>query len=172
MSYHFRPVLTYFDPRGTTLSYFLGSSRTEKDRLATRLCGRADRHYGPDRYQNRSGMGTTIARTRKDGSKAFVAQIVIKKAGAIVHREAETFDGKQAANAWIVKREAELKRPGGLEQKEDPSIAAVINRYARSPETPSSARRPRFSRRSKIVPSVRSNAATSQATDWYHSRVS
>ncbi len=68
-------------------------------------------------------MGTIIGRTRKDGSKAFVAQIVIKKAGAIVHREAETFDRKQAANAWIVKREAELKSPGGLERKEDPSTA-------------------------------------------------
>ena len=66
-------------------------------------------------------MGTIIGRTRKDGSKAFTAQIVIKKGGVIVHREAETFDRRQAANAWVVKREAELKRPGGLEQKEDPS---------------------------------------------------
>ena len=74
-------------------------------------------------------MGTIIGRTRKDGSKAFVAQIVIKKGGAIVHREAETFDRKQAANAWIVKREAELKRPGGLDHKEDPTLAAVIDRY-------------------------------------------
>ena len=74
-------------------------------------------------------MGTIIGRTRKDGSKAFTAQIVIKKTGKIVHREAETFDRKQAANAWIVKREAELKRPGGLEQKEDPTLAAVIDRY-------------------------------------------
>jgi integrase len=74
-------------------------------------------------------MGTIIGRTRKDGSKAFTAQIVIKKGGAIVHREAETFDRKQAANAWIVKREAELKRPGGLEQKEDPTLSAVIDRY-------------------------------------------
>ena len=52
-----------------------------------------------------------------------------KKGGAIVHREAETFDRKQAANAWIVKREPELKRPGGPEQKEDPTLAAVIDRY-------------------------------------------
>ena len=74
-------------------------------------------------------MGTIIGRTRKDGSKAFVAQIVIKKAGAIVHREAKTFDRKQAANAWVVKREAELKRPGGLDHKEDPTLAAVIDRY-------------------------------------------
>jgi hypothetical protein len=44
-------------------------------------------------------MGTIIGRTRKDGSKAFTAQIVIKKGGVIVHREAQTFDRKQAANA-------------------------------------------------------------------------
>jgi hypothetical protein len=46
-------------------------------------------------------MGTIIGRSRKDGSKAFTAQIVIKKDGVIVHREAETFDRKPAANAWI-----------------------------------------------------------------------
>jgi hypothetical protein len=73
-------------------------------------------------------MGTIIGRSRKDGSKAFTAQIVIKKDG-VVHREAQTFDRKPAANAWIVKREAELKRPGGLERKEDPTLAAVIDRY-------------------------------------------
>ena len=74
-------------------------------------------------------MGTIIERTRKDGSKAFTAQIVIKKNRKIVHREAETFDRKQAANAWIVKREAEPKAPGGLERKEVPTLAAVIDRY-------------------------------------------
>ena len=66
-------------------------------------------------------MGTIIGRTRKDGSKAFTAQIVIKKGGAIVHREAETFDRKQAANAWIVKREAELKsQVGSSKRRPDP----------------------------------------------------
>jgi integrase len=74
-------------------------------------------------------MGTIIGRTRKDGSKAYTAQIVIKRGGVIVHREAETFDRKQAANAWIVKREDELKRPGGLERKENPPLSAVIDRY-------------------------------------------
>ena len=81
-------------------------------------------------------MGTIIGRTRKDGSKAFTAQIVIKKGGVIVHREAETFDRKQAANAWIVKREAELKRPDGLERKEDPTLAVVIDRYINRVEKP------------------------------------
>src|SRR5689334_22286685 len=74
-------------------------------------------------------MGSIIERSRQDGSKGFTAQIVIKKGGAIVHREAQTFDRKQAANARVVKLEAELKRPGGLEQKEDPTLAAVIDRY-------------------------------------------
>src|SRR5207248_409096 len=77
----------------------------------------------------RQTMGTIIGRTRKDGSKAFAAQIVVKKAGAIVHREAQTFDRKQAATAWVVKREAELKAPGGLERREDPPLSAVIDRY-------------------------------------------
>ena len=44
-------------------------------------------------------MGTIIGRSRKDGSKAFTAQIVIKKDGVIVHREAQTFVRKPAANA-------------------------------------------------------------------------
>jgi integrase len=74
-------------------------------------------------------MGTIIVRTRKDDSTAYTAQIVIKQGGKIVHREAQTFDRKQAANAWIVKREAELKSPGGLEKKENPPLSAVIDRY-------------------------------------------
>jgi hypothetical protein len=74
-------------------------------------------------------MGTIVERARKDGSKAFVAQIVIKKGGTIVHREAESFDRRQAANAWIVKREDDLKKPGGLERKEDPILSAVIDRF-------------------------------------------
>jgi integrase len=81
-------------------------------------------------------MGTIVGRTRKDGSKAFVAQIVIKKGGVILHREAETFDRKQAANAWIAKREAELKSPGGLEKKEDPLLAAVIDLYIEESKAP------------------------------------
>jgi integrase len=60
---------------------------------------------------------------------AYTAHIVIKKGGVIAHRESETFDRKQAANAWAVKREAELKSPGGLDRKEDPTLSAVIDRY-------------------------------------------
>ena len=45
-------------------------------------------------------MGTIVERRRKDGSKAFTAQIVLKKGGKIVRREAETFDRRRAADAW------------------------------------------------------------------------
>jgi integrase len=132
MSYHFGPILTYFPLRGTTLSYFSGSSRTAKTDSVNRLCNRTNsvnRLRAVRQKRNWYDMGTIIGRTRKDGSKAFVAQIIIKKAGAIIHREAQTFDRKPAANAWIVKREAELKGPGGLERKEDPTLSAVIDRY-------------------------------------------
>ncbi len=139
MSYHFQSILTPFSRFWYDIvvlfrfqSYRDAAYRTDLlGRLgAVRLGGtvslirlRAVRQDGHD-----------IGRTRKDGSRAFVAQIVIKKGGTIVHREAETFDRKQAANAWIVKREAELKRPGGLDHKEDPTLAAVIDRYIAEPK--------------------------------------
>src|SRR5580704_6385196 len=81
-------------------------------------------------------MGTIIGRTRKDGSKAFTAQIVIKHGGVIAHREAQTFDRKQAANAWVVKREAELKSPGGLGIIENTTLASVIDRYIEESKDP------------------------------------
>ena len=68
-------------------------------------------------------MGSIIERPRKDGSKAFTAQIVIKTAGKIVHREAETFDRKQAANAWVVKRERPLRAR--------PRLTTMLLRHAR-----------------------------------------
>jgi len=125
--------LTYFRIRGTTASYFCSFS------VVPQLADRTDSVRKYDKYdKNQIGakMGTIIGRTRKDGSKAFTAQIVIKKGGVIVHREAETFDRKQAANAWIVKREAELKRPDGLERKEDPTLAVVIDRYIKESRNP------------------------------------
>lgn len=49
------------------------------------------------------------------------ARIGIKQGVNIVRREAETFHRKQAANAWMVKREAERKSPSGLDRKKDAS---------------------------------------------------
>ena len=80
--------------------------------------------------------GHDYNRTRKNGSKSFTTQIVIKAGGKTVHREAQTFDRKQAANAWIVKREAELNRSGALEHQADPPLAAVIDRSIEESKNP------------------------------------
>ena len=70
-----------------------------------------------------------ISRTRKDGSTAYLAQILIKRKGKIVFRQSETFDRRQAAKAWLSRRETELRKPGALDQREDTMLSAVIDRY-------------------------------------------
>jgi hypothetical protein len=67
-------------------------------------------------------MGTIIGRSRKDGTAAYLAQILLKRKGQIVHREAQTFDRKQAAKAWLSRRETELSEPGVLEKKTDVNL--------------------------------------------------
>jgi integrase len=57
-------------------------------------------------------MGTIIQRSRTDGSIAYMGQISLMRDGRIVHRESKTFDRRQAASAWIRKRETELSKPG------------------------------------------------------------
>lgn len=76
-------------------------------------------------------MGTIVARKRKDGTTAHLAQLVVKRKGLIVHREARTFDRKQAAAAWLEKREGELATPGALDRLaiDDPPLCDVIDRY-------------------------------------------
>jgi hypothetical protein len=52
-------------------------------------------------------MGTVIKRRRRDGSIAHHAQISIMRDRKVALRETRTFDGPQAAHAWIKKREKE-----------------------------------------------------------------
>lgn len=77
-------------------------------------------------------MATIVERPRKDGSIAYMVQIVKKRDGK-THKEARTFDRRQAANAWIKKREAELAKPGALlgvsANKRSPKLADAIDRY-------------------------------------------
>jgi integrase len=81
--------------------------------------------------RQRRTMGTIVTRKRTDGANYYTGQIVIKRQGKI-HREAKSFDRRQAANAWIVRREEELRKPGGLERAgKDPKLGAVIERYVR-----------------------------------------
>ena len=74
-------------------------------------------------------MGTIISRKRADGTMGYTAQILIKRKGKIVHREAKTFDRKQVAKAWLDRRQTELREPGSLERRPDPTLAVVIDRY-------------------------------------------
>jgi integrase len=79
-------------------------------------------------------MGTIVERKRKNGLSYFTAQIVVKQRGK-VHREARSFDRRQAANAWMVRREEELRKPGGLERAgKDPKLGDVIARYLQESE--------------------------------------
>jgi integrase len=76
-------------------------------------------------------MGTIVPRKRKDGSTGYTAQILRKKSGKIIHREAQTFDRRQAASAWLRRRETELSEPGAIERAKLPekSLATAIDRY-------------------------------------------
>jgi integrase len=81
-------------------------------------------------------MGTVVERERKDGTKSFTAQIALKKDGKAVHREAKTFDRRQAAFAWLENREKELKAPGGLVRRDDVPLRNAIDRYLKEFEGP------------------------------------
>jgi len=76
-------------------------------------------------------MGTIVARKRKDGSIGYTAQILRKKSGIIVFRQAETFDRRAFASAWIKRRETELSEPGAIDRAKVPetSLAKAIDRY-------------------------------------------
>lgn len=76
-------------------------------------------------------MGTIIPRRRADGSTSYLAQILKKKDGRIVHRESRTFDRKAVAAAWIKKREADIAAPGGLERAQTPkgTLGDAIDKY-------------------------------------------
>jgi integrase len=76
-------------------------------------------------------MGTIVARKRRNGSTGYTAQILRKKDGKIVHREAQTFDREQVAKAWLKRRETELSEPGaiGRAKQNAVSLGEAIDRY-------------------------------------------
>ncbi|MCZ0734586.1 tyrosine-type recombinase/integrase [Phreatobacter sp. AB_2022a] len=76
-------------------------------------------------------MGTIISRRRKDGSTGHTAQIVKKKNGHIVWREAKTFNSVREAKSWAAFRERELDRPGAIEELNRPvtTLRAAIEFY-------------------------------------------
>lgn len=82
-------------------------------------------------------MGTIVARKRKDGTTGYTAQILRKKGGVIIWREAQTFDRRREAVSWLTFREAELGKPGAIEREKEkakgdkPTLADAIDRYVK-----------------------------------------
>lgn len=84
-------------------------------------------------------MGTIIERKRATGVR-YTAQIRIKRDGKVVHQEAETFSRRDAAKAWIEKREKALAKPGALEaaikapKADSHTLADAIDKYLEQTE--------------------------------------
>ena len=76
-------------------------------------------------------MATIRARKRIDGSTSYTAQIRLIREGAQVYQESQTFARKQAAQAWVRKREAELDQPGAIERanRVGATVKEMIERY-------------------------------------------
>lgn len=77
-------------------------------------------------------MGTIIERPRSNGSIAYLAQILLKSDGKVVHRESRTFDRRAAATAWIKKRETELKKDTaqlGRPKRPSSKLSDAIDKY-------------------------------------------
>lgn len=81
-------------------------------------------------------MGTILSRKRKDGTMGHTAVIRIKRDGKLVFSETETFERKQAAEAWLKKRETELAVPGALTKPKDPQLKDVITQYNEDAQRP------------------------------------
>lgn len=82
----------------------------------------------------RCAMGTIITRKRKDGTAAYLAQVVLKRGGALVHREHKTFTNQRDAKLWMAQREVELHQEGAV--PDNPPLADVIDRYIRESRRP------------------------------------
>lgn len=75
-------------------------------------------------------MGSITVRKRKDGSRAFMAQISLMRDGEVVHRESKTFTARREAAGWLARREDDLTREPELHEiRTDPPLSEVIERY-------------------------------------------
>lgn len=76
-------------------------------------------------------MGSIYEHRRADGTTAYKAEIVVRKNGKR-HKLSQTFEREIAAQRWINRREAELRKPGGLatlQKQRKVTLGQVIDRY-------------------------------------------
>lgn len=76
-------------------------------------------------------MGTIRERVRTDGSKAYLAQIIIKRKGKPTYREFATFKRRSDAAAFLKVRQAELKEDGAIDSARvrGMTIGKMIDKY-------------------------------------------
>ncbi|MBK1885591.1 tyrosine-type recombinase/integrase [Marinobacter sp. DY40_1A1] len=76
-------------------------------------------------------MASITARKRADGSKAYRADVRVKRDGKVVYQESRTFDRKALAKDWSSRRELELQEPGALLriQHRGVTVENLIDRY-------------------------------------------
>lgn len=81
-------------------------------------------------------MGTITERRLKDGKIVYTAQVRIMRDGRKASASS-TFEKRSSAEAWLRRKEAEAKRPGGFEKMERSStdgatLADAIDKYIQS----------------------------------------
>lgn len=65
----------------------------------------------------------------------YTAQIRIKREGKVVYQESQTFDRKQAAQAWVQRREMELAKPGPTTDELDKLLEYFFETMKRRPSS-------------------------------------
>lgn len=85
-------------------------------------------------FQKVIKMGSIRSKKLKDGTNRYYAEIRINKQGFPPYRESANFNTKKLAQAWIAKREQELKdNPkllfGAKKIDGDLTVAGAIDRY-------------------------------------------
>ena len=81
-------------------------------------------------------MATIRVRKLADGTVRYTAHIRIVRDGAQVYQETQSFVRKQAAQAWIRRREAEFYEPDAIEKANRVGIplAEIVDRYLQEVE--------------------------------------
>lgn len=76
-------------------------------------------------------MATVRSRKKADGTVSYTAQIRINRDKVTVYQETQTFARKQAAQAWVRKRESELDEPGAIERasRKGATFKEMADRY-------------------------------------------
>ncbi|WP_263264918.1 site-specific integrase [Pseudomonas sp. RIT-PI-S] len=88
--------------------------------------------YPPENEVYHRPMATIRKRKKKDGTAVYTVQIRIKRNGAVVYQECQTFNRLLAAKSWGARRESELAQPGGLalaQRGGQATLAEIIQRY-------------------------------------------